>query len=133
MSGVIGDFLLIRHGRPPFHAGDDDRLADARQSIFGLEGRGSGTEGADTGYDVIGNALLGEDVHLLADGAIDRWIARMQADGHPALALPFFHGRHDGFQRHAGAVEDAAAFFGTGQQLWVDQGAGVNNLVRCFQ
>lgn len=71
MSGVIGDFLLIRHGRPPFHAGDDDRLADARQGIFGLEGRSGGTEGADTGYDVIGDALLGEDVHLLADGAID--------------------------------------------------------------
>jgi hypothetical protein len=25
------------------------------------------------------------------------------------------------------------SFFGTGQQLRVDQGAGVNNLVRCFQ
>ena len=34
-------------------------------SVFGLEGRGSGTEGADAGHDVIGKAFLAEDIHLL--------------------------------------------------------------------
>ena len=120
MGGVIGDFLLIRHGRPPFHAGNDDGLADARQGIFGLQSGGGGTEGADAGYDIIGDALLSEDVHLFADSAVDRRIACMQTDSHPTLVFPFFHGCHDRFQGHAGTVENTAVFFRIRQQLRID-------------
>ena len=70
---------------------------------------------------------------MFADGTVDRRVARMQADSHPALAFPFFHGGDDRFQGHAGTVEDTAVFFRTGQQLRVDQRASVNDLIRCFQ
>ncbi len=97
MGGVVGDFLLVRNGGPPFHAGNDDRLADAGQGVFGLQGRRGATERTDAGDDVEGDVFFSEDVHLFANGPVDRRISRMQTDRHPAQFFRRFHSSYDVF------------------------------------
>ena len=71
----------LRHGGASLHAGDDDRLADGRQGILGIQGGCSTAKAGNTGGIIVTNAVGVQCVHLLPDGAVQAGVTGVQTHG----------------------------------------------------
>ena len=87
MCSKAAQVLTLWYGRPSLIARNDDRLGDAGQRIFLSQGRCRSKEGAHAGHHIVLEPTLLPRIHLLLNGAVDRRIARMQANGHLARGL----------------------------------------------
>ena len=108
-------------GGAAFQARDDDGLAHVGQGQLGLQRRGRTAEAGDAGNHLVFDAAGDKLVHLLADGAVDSGVARVQAHQLRTLGIGLYHNRDNFFERHLGAVEDLATGFADFQQLGIDQ------------
>ena len=108
MGCQLCNLFLFRHRRSACHAGDDDRLGNVRQGVFGVECRGSRTEGADAGNILIRDVQRIQLIHLLADGAVQARVAGVQAHDARLFPMRLLDDLQHLLQGHLGAVVEAA-------------------------
>ena len=121
MPGKPADLLAFRHRRPPFHPGQDQRLADSRQGVFLLQGCRRGKAGAYARHNVKLDILLAEGIHLFLNGTINGGVACVEAHRHLALFFRLFNGCHHFIQRHGSGVMNLRILAAVIQQLRIHQ------------
>ena len=127
------DALPLGDRGAPGHAGDNQALAQARESVFRVQACRRRAETRDARRHVIFDPALIQRRHLFPDRPVEAGVPGMQADGHKALRLALLHGGEHLLKRHFGAVQDAAVRPAAGKQRGVYEAAGIDDLVGPLQ
>ena len=123
-------FAVGHGGSAALQAGEDERLGHLGEGDFGVHPRGGGAECGDAGHGFGGDADLGAEVALLLRGAVDVWVAGVDARDEQPLVAGFRVERHEVFQRNRRGVDHFRALLVAGDDARVHERGGPDDDVR---
>ena len=133
MLSIAFQGFPIWHRRPASHPSDDEALRNLWYSILRPDTGSSSQKRADARRTVKLNVALLHFFDLLSNGAVDGEISRLQANHIFTSLDSSLHDIDDFHQVHAGAIMNLSPFLTVVQQVWIDQGACVNDHISLRQ
>ena len=133
MLSIAFQRFPIWHRRPAGHPSNDEALRNLWHGVLCPDTGSSSQKRADTRRTVKLYIPLLHLFDLLSNGAVDGEISRLQADYIFTSLDSSFHDIDDFHQVHTGAVVNLSSFLTVVQQVWIDQGACVNDHISLRQ
>ena len=123
----------IWHRRTASHPSDDEALRNLWHGILCPDTGSSSQKRADARRTVKLYAPLLHLFDLLSNGAVDGEVSRLQTNHIFTRIDASLHDIDDFHQVHAGAVVNLSPFLTVVQQIWIDQGACINDHISLRQ
>ena len=133
MLSIAFQRFPIWHRRPPGHPSNDEALRNLWHGILCPNTGSSSQKRTDARRTVKLYIALLHLFDLLSNGAINGEISRLQANHIFTSLDSSLHDIDDFHQVHASAVVNLSSFFTVVEQVWIDQGACVNDHISLRQ